>query len=158
MKTYIWVITSYHFSIWHLMTQAVCRFIWIDWHVQHVWWLHRQESVTQVWAKRPTYRAWLELNINMSQLSSKLEFDWSTGSNLPVFHLFLSGRIFIWTFPSSSPGSTLLSQPPHIIFWGKYLHYYTLKTLVFCCVYDQRRAVTQLTFQTSALCTVIAHF
>lgn len=36
MKTYIWVITANHFSIGHLMAQAVSRLIGINWHVQHI--------------------------------------------------------------------------------------------------------------------------
>lgn len=53
-NTYIWVITSDHLSIRHLVTQAVGGLVGVDRHVQHVWRLHGQEGVTQVWAADQT--------------------------------------------------------------------------------------------------------
>lgn len=45
-NTYIWVITSNHFSIRHLMAQAVGGLIGVNRHVQNVRRLHGQQSIT----------------------------------------------------------------------------------------------------------------
>lgn len=46
LSTYIWVITSNHLSIGHLMTQAVGGLIGVNRHVQNVRRLHGQQGIT----------------------------------------------------------------------------------------------------------------
>lgn len=156
MKTYIWIIASNHLSVWHLMTKAVRRLIRIDWHIQNVWWLHGQESVAQVWAKGPTQYTENEYILGKSMIwhLANLQLDWTDGLNLPVFDLFLSGRLFIGTFPSPSPGPSLLFQPPQFTLWWKTFKFKTTVVLD-----GDSLSATQLTFQCSSFCTFIAaHF
>lgn len=46
LNTYIWVVTSNHLSVRHLMTQAIGGLIGVNRHVQNVRRLHGQQSVT----------------------------------------------------------------------------------------------------------------
>ena len=43
--THIIVVTANHFTIRHLMTYTVCRFIRIHRHIQYIWWM----TSTKVW-------------------------------------------------------------------------------------------------------------
>lgn len=93
MKTYIWVITSNHLPIWHLMAQAVCRLIGIDRHIQNIWRLHRQESVTQIWAGSQT--SYLHISIqDFSSLIKTTSCDLTepTAQNYLFFIFFFLGE------------------------------------------------------------------
>lgn len=78
MKTHISVVTADHLAIRDLMTQTVCGFVGVHWHVQHIRWMHIPKVGGRVCEfssgiKMFSIRELLTWNMKSKQLHHKLE-------------------------------------------------------------------------------------